>query len=543
MTSVTRSETHFDAIIIGGGIAGLAVAFYLPEQMRVALLFKATFEESSTWVAQGGIAGYIVDADRPEYHIEDTLKAGDGLCHEPAVRILIHEGTERLLEMLAVGVAFDKVGDQFDLALEGGHRYPRILHAGDRTGRAIAQKLREIISARDNVTVFPGTFVTELCVDEKTGACVGVRARAGQEDIVLRAPSTVLATGGAGQVFAHTTNPVSATGDGIALAYRAGALICDMEFYQFHPTVLADESSPRLLITEALRGYGARLVDERGNSIMEGVHPLADLAPRHVIVRRMAELMQHADSRNVYLDARHFSPDAWKNFPFIYSELTRRGYHPERDLIPVSPAAHFMIGGVVTDLFGRTRVPGLYACGEVAATGVHGANRLASNSLLEGLVFGKRIAYCVASTCDARRNIATPVAHDTMRGKARASLAGEEIAVLAARLRTIMWQNVGLVRNETGLAEAIERIEEIQESVSALTCREQRACELANMALTSRLIAEGARARRETRGAHVRSDFPERNDDVFLVHICHSARGTSAMCLWEEVAASGSPQQ
>ncbi len=503
---------NFDVLIIGAGIAGLSTAFYLPDSLKVAICYKSSFEDSSTWIAQGGIAASLSPLDSPDVHFEDTIAAGDGLCYEDAVRVLVEEGPERLKEFMKLGVSFDTVDDYLDLSIEGGHTLPRILHAGDRTGREIARFLKSNLRGRKNIFFFENCFVGELIVDDDEFKAALVLLK--NKPVLFIARAIVIATGGAGQLFSQTTNPLSATGDGPALAFRAGARICNMEFYQFHPTVLMDNTSPRLLLTEALRGYGARLRDSKGNLIMEGVHPLRDLAPRHVIVKRMAQLMKEEGEKCFFLDTRHFKEDMWKNFPFIKSELKKRGYNTETDLIPVSPASHFMVGGINTDLFGKTSIRGIFACGETAATGVHGANRLASNSLLEGLVYGKRIADFITSeerfVSDARFEYRLEVK----------SSVTVDFYNLRKQLKEVMWQNAGFVRNGEDLQRALEFLNEglTRLQNNAQLSREYYEC--LNMFICGKLITESAIFRKESRGAHFREDYPLKDDINYKKNTC-----------------------
>lgn len=521
-------KENFDVLIIGAGIAGLSTAFYLPDDLKVAICYKSSFEESSTWIAQGGIAASLSPFDSPEMHFEDTIAAGDGLCYEDAVRVLVEEGPERLKEFMELGVSFDTVDGYLDLSMEGGHTLPRILHAGDRTGREIARFLKSNLTGRRNIFFFENCSVGELVADDEGFKAAIILLE--NNPMIFIAKAVIIATGGAGQLYSQTTNPLSATGDGPALAYRAGARICDMEFYQFHPTVLMDDSSPRLLLTEALRGYGACLRDSKGNLIMEGIHPLQDLAPRHVIVKRMAQLMKEEDEKCFFLDTRHFREEVWKNFPFIRAELKKRGYNPERDLIPVSPASHFMIGGISTDLFGRTSVKGIFACGETAATGVHGANRLASNSLLEGLVYGKRIADFIASESRVISKVDLEY-HLDME-----SAVTVDFYNLKKRLKEMMWENTGFVRNEKDLQRALdylnERLAELQ------NCKQfsHEYYECLNMFICGKLITEPAIFRKESRGAHFREDYPQKDDLNYKRHTCIEKSRGLFLCDWKEAS-------
>ncbi|MBC7106252.1 MAG: FAD-binding protein, partial [Firmicutes bacterium] len=357
----------------------------------VGLITKGTLDQTTTFLAQGGIAAALGPYDSPELHLADTLEAGVGLCDEEAVRVLVEEGPEKVKELERLGTQFDRRNGKLILGSEGAHSVPRVVHAGgDATGSVVASTLAEAIASGSRAELHENEFVIDLLTSE--GRCVGaVSLGRGGELTVSLARVVILACGGAGQVFAHTTNPAMATGDGHAMAYRAGAVLRDMEFMQFHPTALYGEENPTLLLTEALRGEGAYLVDQAGRRFMVGAHPRAELAPRDVVVRQMKQVMDRDGVDHVWLDARHLDCQfLQKRFPTVYAGLKKRGYDLCRELIPVAPASHYYIGGVLTDVWGCTSLPGLYACGETASTGIHGANRLASNSLLEGLVFGER---------------------------------------------------------------------------------------------------------------------------------------------------------
>lgn len=530
-----KKNEIYDVLILGAGIAGLATAFYLPRHLRVAICLKSSLEESSSWVAQGGIAGYITASDKPEYHYLDTISAGDGMCSEEAVKVLISEGMARLQEMIEAGVEFDRSGDELNLTLEGGHSFPRILRAGDRTGRAIVEKLKTIIADFSNVSILSECFAAELYIEDK--ACKGATVLYKNLPMFIPARTTVIATGGGGYVYSETTNPRTATGDGVGLAFRAGATICDMEFFQFHPTVLYNDSSPRLLITEAVRGYGSRLRDENGSLLMKDIHPLGDLAPRHVIVKRMIELMKETKAKYFLLDMHHFSQKEWSNFPFIYSELTKRGYDPMRDLIPVSPAAHYMIGGVVTNMSGMTSVNNLYACGEAAATGVHGADRLASNSLLEGLVFAKRIADSINEKSSERAKEAITIKNLNLIEYNKVTGVDEkDIDEMVSELRLKMWQLCGLIRNEKDLKKAKDFISSAIDNLNRRPVFSQKYFEALNLFTCASLIVEAALLRKESRGAHIREDFPERNDRDYSLHICQSLEGVCCINRWEDLS-------
>lgn len=508
-----NQRERFDVIIIGEGIAGLSTAYYLPDRLKVLIVSKASEDISNTWMAQGGIAASISKFDSPESHIEDTIAAGDGLCDEAVVSVVVQEGRERIVEMIQLGVPFERIDDEFSLAMEGGHSFARILHYGDQTGKAILRTLKNYLQSKENIKIVEGFFVQQLLLSEGRAAGVkGFFEGDGKSEVFL-APAVVIATGGACQIYSRTTNPVTATGDGIALGFRAGAEIADMEFVQFHPTVLRDSRNPMLLITEAARGLGARLLTPDGNPVMEGYHEMKDLAPRFIIVRRMAELMLENRYDHFYLDMREFKEEEFKRISFIVSELKKRGYDPSKDLIPVIPAAHYFIGGLKTDLYGRTRVPGLFACGEATSTGLHGANRLASNSLLEGLVFGKRIADAI-SFADSRffsleENSIEETAEETRCLECIDAVRETE------RIKNLMNEKAGIARTEEGLIEALGLLENFYGMAVNQVCKTRYETEFLNMVLVARWVVKMALQRRESRGSHLRLDYPDRNDEKF----------------------------
>lgn len=504
-------------IIVGAGIAGLRAAVTLALEAEVTLITKEVASESNTHYAQGGIAVAMGGAEDVALHEQDTIQAGDGLVFEPAARLLVEEGPLRIEELLAWGTKFDRERGELMRTREGAHSLPRILHAnGDSTGREIGRALLERAAAEPRIHLHERLTTCDLILQD--GRVIGVSAL----DAEGRPQSFVgsgvlLASGGAGQVYSETTNPAVATGDGIAMAYRAGAEVADMEFYQFHPTALNLPGAPRFLLSEALRGEGAYLRNSRGERFMEGQHPLAELAPRDVVARAItreglgeSSAAQSGESLPVYLDMRHVQgKDLHQRFPGISTFLQRHGLELSRDLIPISPAAHYLMGGVRTDLHGRTSLPGLYAAGEVACTGVHGANRLASNSLLEGLVFGARAAETMLQDHSRRKDNNSGGAdrgvseRDEVRSGAK-DISG--IAELRDRLRHRMWRNAGLLRDRTGLAEMLAELKEMRAHMPVATTRE--AVELRNLHTVAELITSSALAREESRGAHARTDFP-----------------------------------
>jgi L-aspartate oxidase len=510
--------SSYDVLVIGGGIGGLTAAVGAARRWNVALLTKSTFDDTATFLAQGGIAAAIGPYDSPELHFRDTLVAGAGLCDEEAVHILVEEGPGRVRELEHMGTKFDKREGQLVLASEGAHSVPRVVRAGgDATGSVVASALVDAMITGSRVELHENEFAVDLLTDE--GRCVGaVSLGADGELTVALARAVVLATGGAGQVFSNTTNPDVATGDGHAMAYRAGALLRDLEFMQFHPTALHCDEDPTFLITEALRGEGAYLVDRQGRRFMEDAHPQAELAPRDVVVRRMKRVMEESGTDCVWLDARHLPGDFLKErFPTVYAGLCHRGFDLEHELIPVSPASHYFVGGAVTDLWGKTSLPGLYACGEVSSSGVHGANRLASNSLLEGLVFGERVVR------DLNRYLSAP---ERSVRKIRLELSDESrqgnppdlVRTAAVEVKKTMSRLCGVVRSREGLQEAARALSTIRESLEPPS-RNVEELELFNLLTLASLMVSSALTREESRGVHLRSDFPAPNEEVWRRHI------------------------
>ncbi len=492
-------------LIVGSGIAGLYVALRCRELgLRPTIITKSRLEESNTRYAQGGIATAIGPNDSPSLHLKDTIAAGDGLVDREAARVLTSEAPARIADLVRYGVPFDTVEGQIALGREAAHSRSRILHAGgDATGLSIEEALRHRaldagIDARER------TVLRRLEPDGPTGPRAYLTDADGQNLEVLPSGPVVLATGGAGSLYRQSSNPSIATGEGVAVAFRAGALITDMEFIQFHPTVFWREGAPRFLITEAFRGEGAVLRNNGGERFMVRVHKDAELAPRDVVSRAIDREILRTGHPCVYLDATEIPRDRlFVRFPSICRYLASYGLDPSRDKIPVTPAAHYMIGGVTTDLEGRTSMSGLYACGEVASTGVHGANRLASNSLLEGLVFGERVARQLLHPVPHRLSPPkTVVPVSVLAGEGRADGAGRN-----GEVRDLLWNQVGIVRTATGLGSAIEEFDRMSR-IAEPSRTEDLPGPFANAVLTASLIARAARARPESRGAHYRSDFP-----------------------------------
>jgi L-aspartate oxidase len=526
-----RSNDAFDFVIVGGGVAGLRAAIALADAGRVLVLTKAEPAESNTGYAQGGIAAAIGDDDSPALHEADTIRAGDGLCDEEAVRVCVGEGPRYVRELIEWGARFDRGADgRPTLGREAAHSVRRVLHAGDATGREIGRVLWERVSALRSVATIDHALVVDVVVG--AGGVSGVRyiERAG----ALReahAGATLLATGGAGQVFRETTNPAVATGDGIALAFRAGARVADLEFVQFHPTALKRPGAPRFLISEALRGEGARLVNRRGEPFMTRYHPDGDLAPRDVVARGIVRESEETGG-DVCLTLAHLDAGYVRGrFPTIAAMLREIGLDLAVDPIPVGPAAHYIMGGVDTDVCGRTSVRGLFAAGEVACTGLHGANRLASNSLLEGLVFGARAAQAMTEPLRAAPLKPDRVMADgsglMASGTNGGTLSHDPYAIShqpsamatvsdLTSVRDLMWRSVGLFRSRDDLARAAAALAAAAAASHPLTVEGARQL---NLAVVGWLIARAALRREESRGGHYRSDHPARDDIHWKIHL------------------------
>jgi len=513
--SISANQLLTDTLVVGAGIAGLMAAIEASQNQKVIIICKGTLEDSNTWMAQGGIASVLNNTDSFESHITDTLNAGCGLCDEKIVDTVIKQGPVLLDQLFQWGVEFDIAGKNIATTKEGGHSHPRVAHAhGDETGRVIAQVLIQKAKENVNIRVIQNFYAIDLLTNEDN-ECVGVIGSNGTRGIqIIWAANTILASGGAGQLYRETTNPEVATADGIAMAYRAGAVLSNLELVQFHPTTLYIAGASRALITETLRGEGAILVDNNGQRFMDQYHEDAELAPRDVVSRAILSQMLKINATHVYLDVRKFDKEHFKKrFPNISDLCESFDIDITKDLIPVRPSAHYMIGGIKTDALTATNIKNLYACGEAACTGLHGANRLGSNSLLESLVFGKTAgAQATQKEKTTIKRISYPIIRFQVPYSERTRLDAKDVR---NSLRALMWRNVGITRKEKPLLEAQEIIGFWQRYVMDKVFDSPDGWECQNMLTVSRLIAYSAHWRKESRGVHFRSDFPDINDKNF----------------------------
>jgi L-aspartate oxidase len=516
-----KPPSQVDFIVVGAGVAGLRAAISLAEAGKVLVLAKQELTESATQYAQGGIAVALSDEDEISLHLQDTINAGDGLVNVDAAHVMVEEGPERIQELIDWGTQFDRKGTKLTFTREAAHSRDRILHAhGDSTGREIGRALYAKASSLKNISFSEFEFTARLCVD--LGRVKGVSLISGPGELHNVASGAVLlATGGAGHVYSNTTNPAVATADGVAIAYRAGAEISDMEFVQFHPTALYVKNAPRFLLSEALRGEGAVLRNSELHRFMSKYHEAGELAPRDVVARAIAHELEVCRLKEpvVYLDLTHLKADHIKaRFPRIYETCMKYNVDLTVDEVPIRPAAHYLMGGIRTDLDGRSSLPGLYAAGEAACTGVHGANRLASNSLLEGLVFGARAANTMMKEAEQAQHPASTDAEPMKNSEAKIDVEG-----FIHSVQQLMWNKVGIVRLRQGLTEAIQQLQALAQELPPETSR--RNCEARNIHTAALLIARSALARLESRGAHYRTDYPGHEDAKFKKHSIVGEKG------------------
>ena len=521
------AQIFTDVLVIGGGVAGMRAGLAAAQHSDVIITNKGPLEQSNTYWAQGGIACVMDATDRFQEHVEDTLVAGAGLCDEPVVRRVVEGGPKEIETLIKWGMRFDRArpdSEEGSIALgrEGGHRHARIIHAdGDATGRELAITLHRQVKGHDKIRFFENCFVLDLVTVEglttgpggaaSGGRCAGAitwHPKYGLQ--MIWAKATILASGGCGQVYRESTNPPIATGDGLAIAYRAGATLADMAFVQFHPTTLYVAGASRSLITEAVRGEGARLIDRNGYRFMPDYHPMAELAPRDIVARAILAQIGKTSFSHVFLDCRHIGTERFAlRFPSIFALLKKFDIDPGKQPIPVHPSAHYMVGGVRTDAQGRTNVAGLYACGEVAANGLHGANRLASNSLLEGLVYGEICGRVCQEVCGNGPTTPARVISD-IRPSDRSEL---DLADVRSSLRSVMWRHVGIIREGARLAEVEEMFDFWARYTLDKIFDDLTGWQIQNMLLAGALITRSASWRKESRGTHFRSDFPEQRGE------------------------------
>jgi L-aspartate oxidase len=550
------SPTQFDVLVVGAGAAGLYAALCLPDTMQVGLITKDTLSTGASDWAQGGIAAAIDPQDSPQLHIEDTMRAGAGLCDLEAVKFLVEQAPACIQSLVDMGVAFDRRGSQLALTLEAAHSRPRVLHAADTTGRAVVSTLTERVLRQQNITVLQQAFALSLWLNPQTGRCQGISLIYNGQVSWIRAGAVVLATGGGGQVFAQTTNPDVSTGDGVAIAWRAGALLRDLEFVQFHPTALTKPGAPHFLISEAVRGEGAHLVDRQGYRFAFDYHPAGELAPRDVVSRAIFSHLQKTTAdpaaEHVYLDLQPIPSDTIRHrFPNIIQVCQHWGIDIFHEPIPVTPAAHYWMGGIATDLMSRTSIEGLYAIGETASTGVHGANRLASNSLLECVVFGAQLGRITEDDLHIAKK-ESPTPHSSLPGANTSSAPTPQVApvtdwatqqdkmtTLRVELQRLVWQSAGICRSSDALTSAISNLEDWRSEFAALPLsqyllnlppiktvrfdlpdadRNLRTWgETYNLLDVAHLILQSAIFRTESRGGHYRLDYPH-PDSNWQVH-------------------------
>lgn len=496
-----------DILVIGTGIAGLTAALNASEQARVILCTKSKIKDTNTDLAQGGIAVVMDDNDRPLFHYEDTLNAGGGICIPEAVKVLVSDGPKRVRELIGMGAKFDKIREEYSLTKEGAHRKRRILHAADSTGAEIEDVLVRNVRNHPNIEIIEHLFIKDFVVlNNRCSGVIAIDPKTGGP-LVIQSIATVIASGGLGQVYARNTNPPMATGDGIAMAYRGGAVVSDMEFIQFHPTTLVSGDRKPLslfLISEAVRGEGAHLLNIKGERFMPDYHPMAELAPRDVVARAIFDQLEKTESDRVFLDFREITENVVERFPNINKRCLEQGYDITSDLVPVSPAAHYLMGGIKIDIDGNTSVEGLFAAGEVSTVGVHGANRLASNSLLDGLVFGHRVADNMMQYVNDK--FTSVINYSLEEDQTKHS--HTQMDAFKDMIRQIMWKYAGIIRNEEGLMKALAKLRDIKSQINYHSY-DVKVCETQNILQNAILIVSFALHRKESRGAHYRDDYPD----------------------------------
>ena len=504
---------EFDTVVIGSGLAGLSAAYHSAKYGKVAVVTKSQLDISNSYYAQGGIAAAIGKNDSPKEHLRDTSIAGRGLCDIDAVEVMVNEGPLRVSELIEMGMQFDKKDGELVLGLEGGHNQRRIIHAGgDATGKLVTSfKLGKVL---EQPTITPFENVTAIKLMKQNNCIAGLHAYdfVTRKNIIFKTKAVIVATGGLSRVFLRSTNPYTATGDGIAMAFEAGAKIADLEFIQFHPTALFVPGKEAYLISEAVRGEGAWLLNEKGERFMTDIHQLAELAPRDVVAFNIYKQLQQTGNHRIYLSLRHLDKnEIIARFSNIYQQLKEFGFDLTADLLPVAPAAHYMVGGIRTNLDAETNISGLFVCGEAASTGVMGANRLASNSLLECLVFGKRASEKAAklSNSGCQINEVEPIYIESKNEPLYLEMQNE--------IAELMSENLGIVRNAEGIGKAIERLSEIESKFGDYQ-NEYNLFKIKNTATVCKLIAQAALIRKESRGGHIREDFQKENTD-FEIHI------------------------